>query len=95
MSSAWIGAAAAIFCAVSAPAAEGLGARPDTPDAIPAWTGFGGLHQGCNGVVRAIASLPGGDIVVGGYFSVCGDVRASNIARWDGSQWHALADANG
>jgi hypothetical protein len=37
---------------------------------------------GVNGTVYAVATLPGGDIVVGGAFTIAGGSSASNIARW-------------
>lgn len=39
---------------------------------------------------NAIQELANGDIVVGGQFSGAGGVAANNIARFDGSSWHAL-----
>ncbi len=39
--------------------------------------------------VNAIAKTPDG-IVIGGDFTMAGSISAQNIARWDGSQWHAL-----
>lgn len=49
--------------------------------------GLGGAPFGIR--VRAIA-INGNDIYVGGTFSIAGSTRASNIARFDGSEWHAL-----
>ena len=40
--------------------------------------------------VHAIVALPNGDVVVGGVFTSAGGVPAANIARWDGTSWHAL-----
>ncbi len=40
--------------------------------------------------VQAIAVLGNGDVVVGGAFAAAGGVPAANVARWDGSAWHAL-----
>jgi len=46
--------------------------------------------QPLNGVVYAIA-ISGTDVYVGGAFTDAGgDENADYIARWDGSQWHAL-----
>jgi len=39
----------------------------------------------------ALASLPGGDLIVGGYFVTVGPgVPANRIAQWDGAAWTAL-----
>lgn len=46
--------------------------------------------SGPSGRVTAVTNLPNGDLVVGGWFAEAGPVVASHIARWDGSQWHAL-----
>lgn len=40
--------------------------------------------------VEALAVLPNGDLIAAGRFQRAGTTPASNIARWDGSQWHAL-----
>jgi trimeric autotransporter adhesin len=37
----------------------------------------------------------GDTIIVGGKFNSAGGVPAKNIAKWDGSQWHAIGDAEG
>jgi hypothetical protein len=50
------------------------------------------LNGGVNGGVLQMVRLPNGDIVVGGEFTMAGDVPANNIARWDGTAWHALSD---
>lgn len=44
---------------------------------------------GVNGTIYAVAVYKG-DLIVGGSFSLAGGVPASNIARWDGVEWHAL-----
>ncbi|MHB8520852.1 MAG: beta strand repeat-containing protein [Limisphaerales bacterium] len=53
--------------------------------------GSGVVGQGSfgQGVVRAIAT-DGANIYVGGNFTSAGGVRATNIAKWDGTQWLAL-----
>ncbi|HEU4419548.1 MAG TPA: hypothetical protein VFT55_11460, partial [Planctomycetota bacterium] len=38
----------------------------------------------------ALAVLPNGDLVAGGYFTAAGGVSANNIARWNGTSWSAL-----
>lgn len=44
---------------------------------------------GLNGSVQAIA-IDGGDIYVGGSFTMAGAVSANYIAKWDGSAWSTL-----
>ena len=41
-------------------------------------------------VVRALAVLPNGDLIVGGRFTTAGGIPANNIARWNGVSWSAL-----
>lgn len=50
------------------------------------------LGEGVNGQVSAIAVDDSGRIYAGGKFSQAGAVIASNVAMWDGSRWHALAE---
>lgn len=50
---------------------------------------FGTL--GLNGPVYALA-VNGREVYAGGYFTTAGAVSANNVARWDGSNWHALGD---
>lgn len=42
------------------------------------------------GSASAFATLPNGDLVVGGSFVSAGGAPASHIARWDGSNWYPL-----
>ncbi len=52
-------------------------------------TRFG--RAGFNSDVQALLVLPNGDIIAGGAFTdVGGDIVADHIARWDGTDWHAL-----
>src|SRR5262245_45834973 len=44
---------------------------------------------GIDGVVSAIAVM-GKDVFVGGQFSRAGSTAATNIARWDGTNWWEL-----
>lgn len=63
-----------------------------------AWqAGAGPAFPGVNGAVNtAVEWDPDGDgplpswLVVGGTFTVAGDVFAQNIAGWDGERWHAF-----
>ncbi|HEY8449692.1 MAG TPA: hypothetical protein VIL95_04355, partial [Bacillota bacterium] len=41
-------------------------------------------------MVNALAVGPDGSLYAGGQFSDAGDQAARNVARWDGSRWHAL-----
>ncbi|MBY0262212.1 MAG: hypothetical protein K2Q20_07690, partial [Phycisphaerales bacterium] len=54
--------------------------------------GLGGTDGRINVSVNAIAVLPDGDIVVGGSFDTAGDIKASNIARYNPTTavWSAL-----
>ena len=40
--------------------------------------------------VTALAALPNGDLVAGGWFMAAGGVSANRIARWNGTSWSAL-----
>ncbi len=58
-----------------------------------AWAplGSGVTISGSLGTVRSIAVDPAsGDVYVAGAFNTAGGVRANNVARWDGSRWHAV-----
>ena len=47
-------------------------------------------RNGSSGVVYAFATLPNGDLVVGGHFTAAGGVPANGIARWNGLSWSPL-----
>jgi len=59
------------------------------------WNALGtGITGGFFPAVYAIA-ISGNDVYVGGSFTNAGGVTgANNIARWDGTQWHAVGVAN-
>jgi hypothetical protein len=58
------------------------------------WQNLGSGPQGLNGPVYAVA-VSGTDVYVGGDFTNAGGVSGANyLARWDGSQWHAVGGAN-
>ncbi len=61
------------------------------------WIPFGGLAHGCNGTVLAFAVGPGGEIYLGGSFSLCGDAVANHIVRYDpaSGEWSALGHDGG
>jgi hypothetical protein len=40
--------------------------------------------------IYAVAALPNGDVVVGGFFTTAGGTPAGRIARWDGTSWQPL-----
>ncbi|MFH0878331.1 MAG: hypothetical protein V2A34_01325, partial [Lentisphaerota bacterium] len=40
--------------------------------------------------VIKVAEIMNGNLYVAGYFSSIGNVTAKNVARWDGTNWHAL-----
>jgi hypothetical protein len=57
------------------------------------WQGLGSGTQSqlpANAGVRALAELPGGDIVAAGQFEAADGVAAFKVARWNGSAWSAM-----
>jgi heavy metal-binding protein len=57
------------------------------------WTALGaGLKRGeLAGLVCALATRDG-ELFAGGEFGTAGDTVAYNVARWDGTRWHALGE---
>lgn len=53
-------------------------------------TGWTAIQTGIEGRVHALLSLGNGELVLGGSFMRVGGTPAMNIARWDGSSWHAM-----
>ncbi|MFT3685244.1 MAG: GC-type dockerin domain-anchored protein [Phycisphaerales bacterium] len=55
----------------------------------------GGMSNGTatNPGVYGLALLPNGDIVAGGNFGTAGTATAHNVARWDGTSWHAVGSS--
>lgn len=53
------------------------------------WGSMGGL-LGANEFVSAAVADGAGNLYIGGYFTVVGDVRANHVAKWDGSEWSDL-----
>lgn len=45
---------------------------------------------GCNASVRTSATLANGDVILGGNFTRCGNVRANRVVRFDGNQYFSL-----
>ncbi|HEX5051439.1 MAG TPA: hypothetical protein VFZ65_06675 [Planctomycetota bacterium] len=63
-----------------------------------AWASLGtGLQGGTLGapVAYALATMPNGDLVVGGRFQSAGGVPANGIARWNGATWSAMGGGIG
>lgn len=59
-----------------------------------AWSNVGGelkrtVFPAMDGRVFALA-VRGTDLYVGGDFTMAGDVEVNGLARWDGSNWHAV-----
>jgi hypothetical protein len=84
------------LCSLAASAANSA-ASVASPKAGSPWTAFGGLPEGCNGNIWAAIRGAGGDVYVGGEFTLCGSTPANRIARWDGAAWHSIGtgDENG
>ncbi|MFY9342541.1 MAG: hypothetical protein WAT39_08625 [Planctomycetota bacterium] len=56
-----------------------------------AWSPLGtGVSGSILADVQALTTLPNGDVVAGGSFTIAGGVPASRIARWDGTAWSPL-----
>ncbi|MBL8751952.1 MAG: exo-alpha-sialidase [Planctomycetes bacterium] len=57
------------------------------------WSTLGaGVGQYMLSARPAVVDLANGNLLVGGAFTVAGGVPVANLARWNGSQWSALAD---
>jgi hypothetical protein len=50
---------------------------------------------GATAPIQALAVLPSGDLLVGGSFANVAGIGASNLARWDGTNWSALGGSPG
>ncbi len=66
-------------------------------EATQAWSAMGEAlsHTSTSPEVEAVAIAPNGDVYLGGDFEKVGDLTVNNIARWDGSSWHALGAGTG
>lgn len=91
--------ALAVFDAGSGPALYAAGSS----DFVFSWDGSewrrhgGGVGRVDSGKVKVMRSVEAGagvepGVYVGGWFPFAGDVDTSNIARFDGGQWHPLGD---
>jgi hypothetical protein len=86
------------FSQVGGMAAKNI-ARWDSTDEMWHALGESATTNGLNGPVHALTIVSNGDLYVGGSFSEAvtpsGTTAVSNIARWDGSAWHALPQLGG
>lgn len=48
--------------------------------------------NGVDGGISTLLRAPDGSLYVAGSFGAADDVMANNVARWDGSAWHALGE---
>lgn len=66
-------------------------------EATHTWSAMGDElgHTSTSPEVSAIAIAANGDVYVGGNFETAGGITVNNIARWDGSAWHALGSGTG
>lgn len=46
-------------------------------------------------IVLALTLHPDGDLLAGGHFTHAGALSTAHIARWDGTQWHAMGSGVG
>src|SRR5438874_3282476 len=58
------------------------------------WISMGGI-PGANDIVLAAVVDGSGNLYVGGYFTIVGDVIANYVAKWNGSSWSALGSGIG
>lgn len=78
-----------------------VGGSFSTVDGVPAnsiakwngssWSALGnGVNRPPGGGLVSSMTVDGNNLYVGGFFSIAGDVPASNVAKWNGSSWSAL-----
>lgn len=59
------------------------------------WHSMGGM-PGANADVKSMIVDPvSGNVYIGGFFNIVGDVEAFRVARWDGDSWSALGTGVG
>jgi trimeric autotransporter adhesin len=74
------------FQAIGAVGANGIARWNGTT-----WSALGtGAAASGSAYVSALAEMPNADLVAAGSFATMGGVGAANIARWNGTGWHAL-----
>jgi hypothetical protein len=56
----------------------------------PATSTWSPLGSGMDDVVLVLGTMPNGDLVAGGGFTVAGGIPAPGIARWNGTAWSSL-----
>jgi len=68
-------------------------ARWHWPNAAqPNWLALGSGVTAATGTAEVVdMRFYGSDLIAGGWFDHAGGIDTRNIARWDGSQWHALS----
>lgn len=60
------------------------------------WSALGkGMNGGDDCVVSTLATLPSGDLIAAGTFTMAGSVRCDNVARWDGKSWSPIGPGLG
>jgi trimeric autotransporter adhesin len=74
--------------AMSMPIQADSGALPFAPTSskganADGWIDFGGLRNGCNGAIQAIAIGSQNEVYIGGEFTLCGDTQVNRVARFD------------
>ena len=83
---------------MDAGSAGSVTAPAQAPDMAPAaagdenWDNRFGLPGILDDEVESIAVAANGDIYVAGRFVEAGNIAANQVARWDGSQFHALGE---
>src|SRR5207244_3628793 len=88
-----------IYCAVALGIGSlgnlGLAAATEaSADVAPAvsdanWSSMGGM-DGTDSTVSAAVVDGSGNLYIGGWFTVAGEVIANHVAKWNGSRWSAL-----
>ncbi len=64
---------------------------------VAKWNGTGWSLIGAlpTGYIRALTTMPNGDLIACGQFSTIGGVVSTNIAKWNGTSWSALGTSGG